>query len=162
MIQVFTIQIILSQVLLVYLAILHTPTKFLTCTDESADIKFLMGTDAEALCRSSALFLLKLKEQRRISQVAIDEIVTESKGLFLQCMERVKAGVRAKLAESGVDPNSISGLDSIFIDAPDLFGGIETCHLQEKYYREKLNLIVSIIKGSSMLASYNICLHHVN
>ncbi len=113
-------------------------------TVESADIQFLMGTDVEIIRRSSALFLLKLKEQRRISQVAVDEIVSGSRGVFIQSMERVQAGVRAKLAESGVDPGSITGLDSVFTNVPDPFGGIETCYLQEKYYREQLNLIVSI------------------
>ena len=30
------------------------------------------------------------------------------------CTIRVKAGVRAKLASSGIDPNDITGLDDVF------------------------------------------------
>ena len=112
--------------------------------DESADIQYLMGNDAELVRRSSALFLLKLKEQRRISQIAIDEIVSGSRGLFVQSMERVQASVRAKLAETGIDPDSIVGLDLAITNVIDPFDGIETCYLQEKYYRDHLNLIVSI------------------
>lgn len=110
-----------------------------------------MGTDAEEVRHSSALFLLKLKELRRTSQVAIDEVVESSRGLFLRTMERVQAGVRAKLAESGVDPISIKGLNNAFSDVADPFEGIETCHLQEKYFREKLGLIVS---------SPHMCINH--
>ena len=104
-----------------------------------------MGTDVETICRSSALFLLKLKEHRRITQVAINDIVEGTKGMFLQCMERVQAGVRATLANSDVDPSSIKGLDSIFKTVPDPFNGIETCHLQEEYFYNELHLVVSLV-----------------
>lgn len=93
--------------------------------------------------RSSAIFLLKLKEQRCTSQVVINDTVENCKGLFSQTIERVQAGVRAKLAESGIDPGSINGLDNAFENVVDPFEGIGTSHLQEKYYRETLGLIVS-------------------
>lgn len=65
-----------------------------SCTSiDSSDISYLLGSDAEEVQRSSALFLLKLKEEHRISQVAIDNIVEDSRGLFFQVMERVQAGV---------------------------------------------------------------------
>ena len=69
-------------------------------------------------------YLLKFKEHRRISQVAIDDVVQSSKGLFLQTIERVQAAVRAKLAESRVDPNSINGLGEAFETVVDPFEGI--------------------------------------
>lgn len=58
-------------------------------------------------------------------------------------VERLQAGVKAKLAESGVDPASISGLDGVFEEI-DPFDGLRTFHLQEKYFHEKLGLIVSL------------------
>ena len=51
--------------------------------------------------------------------------------------------MKAKLAESGVDPASISGLDGVFEEI-DPFDGLRTFHLQEKYFHEKLGLIVSL------------------
>lgn len=102
-----------------------------------------MGMDVEQVRRSSALFLLKLKEQRRISQVAIDDIVVGSRGLVSQCIQHVQAGVRAKLAEAGLDPESINGLDDVFKNCIDPFDNIETSYLQEKYYLEQLGLVVS-------------------
>lgn len=112
-------------------------------TLDTADIRYLTGSDVERVRRSSALFILKLKEQRRTSQVVINDVVENCKGLFSQTIERVHAGVRARLAESGVDPDSIRGLDSAFENVVDPFDGIETCYLQEKYFRETLGLIVS-------------------
>ena len=103
-----------------------------------------MGRDVEEVRRSSALFILKLKEQRRISQVAIDDIVEGCKGLFTQTIDRVQAGVCAKLAEVGMDPDSIESLNDLFMSITDPFEGIETCHLQEKYFRETFGLIVSL------------------
>lgn len=93
--------------------------------------------------RSSALFLLKLKEQRHLSQVAIDEVVEGSRSLFCGVRDRIQAGVMAKLAESGINLDSINGLDDVFTEVTDPFDGIETCYRQEKYYREDLGLIVS-------------------
>ena len=42
------------------------------------------------------------------------------------------------------DLDSVMGLDDVFKDVPDPFDGIETCRLQENYYRDTLGLIVSL------------------
>ena len=49
----------------------------------------------------------------------------------------------SKLAEAGIEPEAITGLDDVFDNVSDPFMGLETSHFQEKYYREKLGLIVS-------------------
>ena len=46
----------------------------------AANINFLTGQDHEAIKRSSALLLLKLKEHHRLSQAAIDTVVEGCKG----------------------------------------------------------------------------------
>ena len=107
----------------------------------SADVQYLIGSDVMQVRRSSALFILKLKEQRRVSQVAVDDIVESCKSLFSQTIVRVQAGVRAKLAEAGIEPHAIDGLGGVFDDVTDPFQGLETCHLQEKYFRDELGLI---------------------
>lgn len=106
--------------------------------ESAADIRYLIGSDTDEIRRSSALYLLKLKEHRRISQVAVDDIVEGTKALVHHCVEHMQAGVRAKLSESGVDPSSIEGLASVFKNKINPFDGIETCYLQEKYYHENL------------------------
>ena len=101
---------------------------------DSADFRCLIGTDVEHIRRSSALFLLKLKEKRRITQVAIDDIVEGCQGLFSQTLDRVQASVKAKLAELGIDLSQMNGFDDAFQHVIDPFEGIETCHLQERYF----------------------------
>ena len=75
--------------------------------------RYLLGDRSQQ--RSSALFLLKLKEEQRLTQVAIDNIVTGIESVLENYTIRVEAGVRAKLASSGIDPNDITGLDD-FLD----------------------------------------------
>lgn len=108
------------------------------------DLDYLLG-NAEQQRRASALFLIKLKEQRRISQVTVDDIISGFDGLLQQTVSRAKAGVRAKLAEQGIDPTIIGGMDEIFQEILNPFEGLETVHKQEKYFRECLGLVVSNI-----------------
>ena len=112
---------------------------------DSADIRYLLGKDAKDIQHESALFLLKLKEHRRVSQVAIDDVVEHSKRLFHMTIERAEAAVKAKVADAGFDPNLIE-LDTVFQDISDPFNGLHTSYLQEKYYNEKLGLVVSMNK----------------
>lgn len=102
-----------------------------------------MGTDVQARRRSSALFLLKLKEHRRITQTAIDDIVEGSQSLFQQTVQTIEAGVRACLANNGIDPGDIKGLNATFQGLIDPFQGLESRYNQEKYYKENLGLVVS-------------------
>lgn len=48
----------------------------------TADIDRLKGYDEELRKNSAALLLLKLKEQRRVSQVAVDDIIEHTKAQF--------------------------------------------------------------------------------
>ena len=109
-----------------------------------ADLDLLLGSDKVAQQRSSALFLLKLKEFRRLSQVAIDDIIQEWNGLFSHTLQRLHADVQRTLAENGIDVSSVAGLPEVFQDAPSPFAGLETRHMQEKFYRETLGLVVSL------------------
>ena len=83
-----------------------TFTKYYTDDMTQADLEYLFG-DSER--RTSALFLIKLKEQRHVTQVTIDDIVSGFEGLLQQTVSRARAGVRAKLAEQGIDPRDVAG-----------------------------------------------------
>lgn len=107
--------------------------------EAQADIDYLLG-DLSQQQRSSALFLLKLKEERRL---AIDDVVEGIEAVLEQSVIRTKAGVRAKLATHGINPDTITGLDEVFLDATHPFTGLETCFKQEKYFRDVLGLLVS-------------------
>lgn len=109
-----------------------------------ADLDLLLGMDKAAQQRHAALFLLKLKEYRQLSQVAIDDIVQEWEGLFSHTVQQLNARVRERLANAGVDVDSVEGLQEVFHDLPSPFEGLNTQHLQEKYYRDSLGLVVSL------------------
>lgn len=113
-----------------------------------ADIAYMLGKDVEARCRSSALFLLKLKEHRRVTQAAIDDIVEGCQGVFQQTISTLHSGIRSCLAGHGVDVDVVAGLKEVFLDCTDPFVGLETKYLQEKYYKECLGLVVRFIKYS--------------
>ena len=106
-----------------------------------ADIDLLLGRDREAQQRSSALFLLKLKEFRRLPQSAIDDVIHGWNGLFHHTVDLLNARVRERLA---INVSSI-GLEEVFTDFPSPFEGLETQYLQ---FREKLGLVgVFLIEG---------------
>ena len=86
--------------------------------------------------------LLKLKEQRRVSQVAINDIVEHSKAQFDRTVSILLAEVRSHLAERGVNPSELD-LDSAISKLNHPFSEMDTKHKQDKYFREKLGLIVS-------------------
>ena len=109
---------------------------FVDCT--AADIERLMGTDIEAIRRQSALFILKMKEKRFLTQAAIDDMIGESTAIFDRTISMIKAGIREKMASSGVDIE----VDDVFEDLACPFDGLKTQHYQEKYFKEFMNLIV--------------------
>ena len=108
----------------------------------TADIDRLMGYDEELQKRSAALLLLKLKERRRVSQVAIDDVVEHSKAQFDRTVSILLAEVRSHLAEKGVDSSELD-LDSSLSKFHHPFLELNTKHKQDKYFRDKLGLIVS-------------------
>lgn len=76
------------------------------------DLQHLLATDLKAQRRSSATFILKMKETHRLSQTAIDDIVEGYRGLFFLTIQRIKCGVKASLAEAGIDPTDVPSLES--------------------------------------------------
>ena len=73
----------------------------------TADIKHLIGSDHEDIRRSSALFILKLKEQQRLTQVAINDVIEGCGALFADSMQHVQAAFRSrsKFADLGLNPD---------------------------------------------------------
>lgn len=109
-----------------------------------ADLNCLLGISKDVQKRSAALFLLRLKESKRLSQAAIDEIVSEWDALFSHTVQTLTANVRSKLSTAGIDYREVEGLPETFEDVPSPFDGLESRYKQEKYYRDFLGLVVSI------------------
>ena len=61
----------------------------------------------------------------RVTQVMIDDIVSGFEGLLQQSVSQAKAAVRAKLAQQGISPTEIIGLDDVFEEILHPFSGLE-------------------------------------
>ena len=109
-----------------------------------------MGTDTEAIRRQSALFILKMKEKRFLTQAAIDDMIDESTAIFDRTISMIKAGVREKMASSGVDVE----IDDVYENLACPFDGLKTKYYQEKYFKEFMNLIVCHFALLQLIASY--------
>ena len=101
-----------------------------------------VGDGQKCTYRQSALYLLKMKEKKFLSQVAINEIVEETSSIVARTLNMYSAGIRDKLAHAGVDVSTID-LNSVFSDIPEPFDGLKSRHYQEKYFKETMGLIVS-------------------
>ena len=112
--------------------------------DLQHDIDQLLETDGFEQRKKSSLYLLQIKEERMVSQAAVNDIVQGCQEVFQHTIGRIKAGVKRKLSSSGIDPTEISGLDELFTSVADPFDGLETCYRQEKFVSEELGCIVSI------------------
>ncbi len=107
------------------------------------DVNQLLNRDSYEQKKQSSMFLLQLKEERLITQAAINDVVSGCRGVFKHTVNHIKAGVNQKLAQSGIDPNDVDGLDSIFHEVSDPFVELETAYLQDKFITKELQCIVS-------------------
>ena len=80
------------------------------------------------------------------SQVTIDDnILTGVEDILQEAVIRAEAGVRAKLAENGIDASSVCGLEDVLTELKIPFNGLETEFKQEKYFKTSLNMLVSLM-----------------
>lgn len=93
-----------------------------------------------------ALFLLKTREIRKVSQVALDGVIADFTQILRKTVYELKLEVSARLEAKGMSIATFEGLADVFCD-PQMtnpFQQLDTKFLQEKFYREHLNLLVRI------------------
>ena len=61
-------------------------------------------------------------------------MVDGAREIFAQTVLRLKAGVQHKLAEIGIKESLSKNFEDMFGNLSDLFAGLETNYLQEKYF----------------------------
>lgn len=93
--------------------------------------------------KRSALFLLNLKEVKGLSQSAVNSVVGGCQELFQHSVGRIQAGVSERLSRQGIDFSDVPDLDDFFRAVVDPFSGIQTTYLQEKFYHDHFQCIVS-------------------
>ena len=60
-------------------------------------------------------------------------------------MQRLNSRVRESLSSSGIDADGVEGLSEVFQEFVSPFDGLETRHLQEKFFRESLGLVLRAV-----------------
>ena len=115
------------------------------CFSESLshDVNQLLHRDAYEQKKESALFLMQLKEERLLTQAAVNDVVSGCKKVFEYSVCHLKAGVSQTLSKAGIDFKDIDGLGDVFSDISDPFIGLESAYLQDKFITEELGCIVS-------------------
>lgn len=92
-----------------------------------------------------ALFLLKTKEIRKVSQAALDGLIADFTTILQQTIHQVEYEVDAVLKENGVSISAFQGLRSVFNNSQtnEPFKQLHCKFLQEKFYREHFHMLVS-------------------
>ena len=119
------------------------------------DINDLCEINKGKIKYSSALFLLKLKEHHRVSQVAIDDIVEGFHRIMAEILDYLQVSMMVKLAEFGVDEDKAVEIEIILKLFAKPFDGLETLYQQEKYYVDKLHYLVSFRQTNRHTHVYN-------
>ena len=109
----------------------------------SHEINQLLHRDTQEQMKKSCLFLMQLKEERLLTQAAVNDVVSGCQEVFQHTLGHLRAGVSQKLSQSGIDFNGITGLGDVFADMSDPFVGLESVYLQDKFISKELGCIVS-------------------
>ena len=108
------------------------------------------STDAK---REQVTFLLMLREDKQVSQVAITEIVKKCRSLCQQTFTSTVNEIKRVLSNADINIDDVPELSNILDDiAPDYFHGIDTSYLLEEYARKHMKYVVS--DTFHMVASY--------
>ena len=126
-------------------------------SEEETPVRFTRSTKFEHK-KQMALFLLKTKEVRKVSQTALDGILVDVSQLIQQTIEQVKIEVKDCLEKKGMSIDLFDGLDNVFRDPckTEPFRELDSKHLQEKFYRNHLHLLVRLCK--STLIMFYLCI----
>ena len=94
------------------------------------------------LTRQSAMFILKTRDGRRLTQAATDNILRDVTELFQTRLEAVCHNTVETLKEAGVDDATISTVKDGVLAECEPFKGLETEYRQNTYIRDHFGLIV--------------------
>ena len=99
------------------------------------------------LQKSSALFLLGLKEKHKLTQVALQGVIDGATAL-VQCRQDVLRSQIMSILSTEDVPSSVTSRLTECLSDDGMFGrpflGLETHHQQINYYRTNFHLIVSL------------------
>ena len=106
--------------------------------------------------RNSALFILKTRDGRKITQACLDSVVTDVTQLVKQNLQHVCHRAVQTLRETGVSEECVARVQSVILDdeSSNIFEGLETEYRQNSIFRDSFGLVVS-----TFIALYIHCIH---
>jgi len=119
----------------------HLPESQLDCPPQSL-------ANNKTFQREAALWILKLKEGRKLTQSAVDEILSDVTELCTNIVCQLGNDLRGVMKSSNVNPDDIPGFNALVNETSPYaspFANIKTQYLQLSYYRKHLNFVVSDI-----------------
>lgn len=96
--------------------------------------------------RAAAIWILKVKEKHRISQMAMQEIIQDVTELFQTCLLDLCSTLKSDLRAKNVDEEIVTSIEHHFghdgkYGQP--FRGLGTEYYQLKYFKEQFSMVVS-------------------
>lgn len=108
-------------------------------TEESSSME-------ESSDREAALWILKLKEGRRLTQSTTEEILSDVTELCSSIVLHLKNEVHRVLESADIIPDNIPGLDDLFSESSSYahpFCNLQTQYKQMSYFHSHFNFVVS-------------------
>ena len=108
---------------------------------------------------NKALFLLKLKEERRLSQLAVNGLIGDISTLLEEEILSLKSKVIKCMHEEHASTELITKINEQFSEklAAPPFEGLQSAYLQKKYFTDNFHLVVSIYQTSIMKLKFMCC-----
>ena len=114
--------------------------------EEEYEEEFDIEREQQQLTRDNALCLMQIKEEGKLTQRNLHNVVDQATQIVRNSIDMVKNAVAERLGASGVSFDDIPGLKELFEKEnhiSDPFKDIANFREQVKYYRANFNLVVS-------------------
>jgi len=123
--------------------------------EEGSGISIATSLKTKEDKKAAAMFILKLKEKHQIAQTTVDEILQDTEQVTGKMVHRLHQQLTTVLTEAGVNADDVPGLAELFEDPEILhpFDGLHTEYRQNKFYSEKMGLVVGSSTDMTQLTS---------
>lgn len=101
----------------------------------------------EDIQRASAIWILKIRECHKLTQVTTESIIKDVDSLYQVALNNIQCAVEGALKEVGILPSQIPELNAILSSTGPygkLFSGLETNHRQLVYMKSHFKLVVGV------------------
>ena len=119
----------------------------------------VVHTSSVDLTKQSAMFILKTRDGRRLTQAATDNILRDVTELFQSRLQAIRCDTVETLKEAGIGAATISSVKDNILSQCEPFKGLETEYRQNVYIREHFGLIVSNVYQPSAMHVDHVCVH---